>query len=383
MRILAVVTLVSPHGEYGGPLRVAVNQLSALAKRGHSVVLAGAHRGFAGVVPETIDGVSARLYPARIAVPGIGFAGITSPGLLRSLRKHITEFDVVHVHAARDLVTLPAALLAQRLGVRTVLQTHGMIDESTNPLAGPLDALLTRRALGRAAAVTYLTERERASLEVVGRGAAHTVELANGVPEAALRADGSTSEPEVLYLARLAPRKRADLFVEAAISALRDHPTAHFALVGPDEGAGPDVARLIDGSGLADRIRWEGPIAPEDSLERMARAFCYVLPSVDEPYPMSVLEAMSVGLPVVVTDSCGLAPFVREHHAGLVIEPSVGSLRSALDELLGDPAAAAGMGARGRDAVREYRSMDAVARRLEEVYADPSADTMSESSAMV
>lgn len=376
MRILAVVTLVSPHGEYGGPLRVAVNQLRSLEERGHTVVLAGAHRGFAGAVPEAVDGIRARLYPARTAVPGIGFAGITSPGLLRALRDHVAEFDVVHVHAARDLVTLPAALIAQRRGVRTVLQTHGMIDESTNPLAGPLDLVLTRPALERAAAVTYLTEHERASLEVVGRGRARTVELANGVPETALRAREADGEQEVLYLARLAPRKRADLFVEAAITVLRTHAETRFALVGPDEGSGPDITRRIDASGLAERIRWEGAIAPEHSLERMARAFCYVLPSVDEPYPMSVLEAMSVGLPVVVTESCGLARFVRESDAGFVIEPRAEALAGVLDELLRDPAAAARMGARGRHAVREHRSMAAVARRLEEIYADNLAATM-------
>ena len=43
----------------------------------------------------------------------------------------------------------------------------------------------------------------------------------------------------------------------------------------------------------------------------MAAASVYVLPSVREPYPMSVLEAMSVGLPVVVSADCGLAPLVE------------------------------------------------------------------------
>lgn len=370
MRVLAVVTLVSPHGEYGGPLRVAVNQLKALAERGHTVALAAAHRGFGQHVPETVDGVAAHLYPAVTAIPGIGFAGVTSPRLLRELEHHVTEFDVVHIHAARDLVTLPAARIAQRRGVRTILQTHGMIDESGHPLARPLDALLTRPSLRRAAAVTYLTEDERRSLEVVGRGEAATVELANGVPATELSVHESVADrPELLYLARLAPRKRADLFVRAAIAVSRDHPEARFTLVGPDEGAGPDVVRLIAASGESDRITWEGPIPPGDSLERMTRAFCYVLPSVDEPYPMSVLEAMSVGLPVVVTDSCGLAEFVRDAEAGFVIEPTVDALAAVLSDLLEDPAAALRMGARGRLAVRDTRDMDAVARRLEEIYA--------------
>ena len=49
------------------------------------------------------------------------------------------------------------------------------------------------------------------------------------------------------------------------------------------------------------RISWEGALAPAEIPQRMAAASIYVLPSVREPYPMSVLEAMSVGLPVVVS----------------------------------------------------------------------------------
>ena len=104
------------------------------------------------------------------------------------------------------------------------------------------------------------------------------------------------------------------------------------------------------------------------AAERMRQATLYVLPSVDEPYPMSVLEAMSVGLPVVVTDSCGLAPFVGEHDAGIVTDHTVESLADALRTLVADPERAAAMGARGRDAVRAERSMAAIAQRLEHFY---------------
>lgn len=366
MKILGVVTLVSPLGEYGGPTRVAINQLLALQERGHQVVLAAAQRGFDGHVPTELDGVPARLFAARTILPGTGFAGLGSPELWRAVHRHAREFDVVHVHAARDLVTLPSAIIALRRGVPIVVQTHGMIDETTNPLAVPLDLALTRPVLRRARLVAYLTSRERASLQVVSRGEARLEELANGVPlEAAAVAAGPA---RVLFLARLAPRKHPVSFVEAAARVAPEFPDADFALVGPDEGEGASVLKAIASSGEADRIRWEGPIAMSEAAERMRQATLYALPSVDEPYPMSVLEAMSVGLPVVVTDTCGLAPFVRDHDAGIVTDDTVESLADALRTLLADPDLAAAMGARGRDAVRSERSMTAIAERLEALY---------------
>ena len=367
MKILGVVTLVSPNAEYGGPLRVAVNQLVALRERGHEVVLAGSHRGYGDTPPREVEGVRTRLFPARTLIPGTGFAGLAAPGLWRAMRDHAREFDVVHVHAARDLVTLPAARIAQARGVRTVLQTHGMIDESTNPLAVPLDWALTRPALRAAAHVAYLTPEERASLTVVSGGQSRLTSLTNGVPM------GEPSAPQevgsrVLYLARLAPRKRPRLFAEAATELAPEFPGSEFVLVGPDEGEAPAVASQIRASGHDGRIRWEGAVSPSETAEQMRKATVFVLPSIDEPYPMSVLEAMAEGLPVIVTSTCGLAPFINAHDAGIVVDDSREQLVNAIRGLLSDPAAAQAMGRRGRAAVVAERSMTAVAERLESLY---------------
>jgi glycosyltransferase involved in cell wall biosynthesis len=366
MRILSVVTLVTPDGAYGGPVRVAVNQARALRELGHEVTLAAATRGFAEP-PAELDGVPARLFAARTVLPGTGFAGLSSPGLLRWLRTAVRQADVVHVHAARDLVTLPAAAIARRFGVPYFLQTHGMIDPSANPLARPLDAVWTRPLLRSAAGVFHLTGRERDQLSEVA-GELRFRELANGVPLA--EAGTPAQPPEVLYLARLAPRKRPLAFVDAALRVHATHPDTTFALVGPDEGEGPAVRRAVEEAAAAGvPIAYEGALAPESTLDRLSRASVYVLPSVDEPYPMSVLEALSVALPVIVTDTCGLADFVTGHDAGRVTGTGVDALASAISEFLADPGAAAARGRRGQDGVRAELSMEAIAAQLAADYA--------------
>lgn len=365
MRVLSVVTLVSPLGEYGGPLRVAVNQARQLIAHGHDVVIAGSARGY-DHLPRDIEGVPAQLHPAVTLLPRVGFAGVGSPGLWRWLRQHATDFDVVHVHAARDLVTLPAARIAASRGVPYVLQPHGMIDPSRRLLARPLDAALTRPVLRGARHVLHLTSLERAGLVEVA-GELPLVHVPNGVPPQTEVAEAD--RPTVLYLARLAPRKRPVLFVEAARRVARTHPTTTFLLVGPDEGEGAAVdeamARAVS-EGVD--ISWGGALAPDQTVEMMRRASVYVLPSVDEPYPMSVLEAMSVGLPVVVTDTCGLAATVREAQAGHVVDDSLDALVDAIDRLLGDPAGAREEGANGRRLVRYQLSMSSVVRQLESLY---------------
>ncbi|MFD4432247.1 glycosyltransferase, partial [Nocardia sp. NPDC058497] len=278
-------------------------------------------------------------------------------------------FDVVHVHLARDLVTLPAARIVLAAGVPLVVQTHGMIDPSDKLLARPLDRFWTVPTLRAAAAVLHLTAREAADLTAVAGRQLPLRELHNGVPIPLVdRPDaGPDDVPEVLYLARLHPRKRPELFVRMAARLHEEGIAARFRMVGPDEGSAGAVEQLIETTGAP--VRWEGALAPQQTAARTARASVYVLASVDEPYPMSVLEAMALGLPVVVTDTCGLAPLIEEHRCGIVVRSDdLDSLTAATRELLQQPQLRREMGESGARLARGQLSMTGVAERLEQVY---------------
>jgi glycosyltransferase involved in cell wall biosynthesis len=365
MRILQVVTLLSPEGAYGGPARVALNQSAELIEQGHDVTVAAATRGYP-VPPTELNGVPVRLFDARTLVPGTGFAGVGAPALTRWFRSRRADFDIVHVHFGRDLVTVPLAVAARAHHMPYVLQTHGMVVPSRHPLATPVDALWTRRLLRDAGAVFFLTTQERAQLEAVASAPIRLVRLGNGVPEypAVVPRQG---QPEVLFAARMHPRKRPLAFVEMAKTLLDAGVDARFTLLGPDEGEGPALRAALHGDS---RISWEGALVPDDVPLRMATASVYVLPAVREPYPMSVLEAMSVGLPVVITTDCGLAPLVRRTRSGIVSDPDVAALAAATESILADRSLARAMGQRGRDTVRTELGMRGVGLRLVDTYTE-------------
>lgn len=368
MRIVHVVTLVSPDGAFGGPVRVAENLAREQRRRGHDVVVVAAGSGYPpGEEPTDLGGVPLRLFPARRAAPG-GFSGLTAPALLRWLRAEAPGLDLAHVHLARDLVTLPAAASLLRRRVPLVLQTHGMVVESRHPLAAPLDALLTRRVLRGAGAVLHLTPEEREGLLAVGAPEATLHQLGNGVPDAT-GDDPLPGRTEVLFLARLQERKRPMTFVRMARTLIDEGVDASFVLVGPDEGEGPAVRAACDEVGDPALLRWEGPLPPDRTLDRLRRASLSVLPSVHEPYPMAVLEALSVGRGVVVTDSCGLAPAIAETGAGVVVDDQQSSLDAAVGALVRDPASLGRLGVAARAAALERFGMAAVVDRLDDIYA--------------
>ncbi|WP_405524717.1 glycosyltransferase [Streptomyces canus] len=365
MRVLHAVTLHSTTHAFGGPVRVALNLCQGLRERGHDARLTALADGFPRPLPEEVEGVPARLHQARRVLP-LGFSGLTSPSLLAGAHRLVRRADVVHVHLARDLVTLPVALAALRAGRPLVLQTHGMVDPSERLSARLLDAVAVRRVL-RAAAVLHLTTRELRDLHAVvgGTGLDRAVRLVNGVP-AQPEGPAPQGPPRILYAARLQARKRPVDLVDAAPAILARHPEATFVVAGPDEGELAAVRRRIDELALAEKISCPGPLSGTRMIEELRRAHVYVLPSVDEPFPMSVLEAMAVGTPVVVTDSNGLARDVERAGAGRVVTGPEGVAAAVLDLL--EPSVRRTASAAARKLTAETFSMDAVLGTLVDFY---------------
>lgn len=370
LKVLQVATLVSPDSAYGGPVRVAFNQSAQLRAQGAEVTVGAGVAGFARI-PERIDDVPVWLAKARSLLPGLGFSGLVAPKLLWRMVARRASFDVVHVHLARDLVTLPAAALAIALRKRLVVQTHGMVVETDHPVAPVLDKLLTRPVLRRAAAVFYLTDEEAASLRGI-EPTATLIRLPNGVPLPELEPPVREGAPlEVLFLARLHTRKRPMVFVEAAGVLTAAGIPASFRLVGPDEGEADAVQAEIARLGLsAEVIGWEGPLPPDQTQERMRQCSVYALPSINEPFPMSVLEAMALGKPVVITRSCGLADIIESSCSGIVVGEHPEEFIEALRTLLSDAEQREAMGQAARQAAAELFSMPAVAGQLEDIYRD-------------
>lgn len=390
-----VVTLFTPDGKFGGPVTVAVNQARGLTERGHDVLLAGGTSG-SPQIPRDINGVPAKLYPARQLVPGIGFSGLWAPGLGTFLRNRRADIDVMHVHLTRDFVTLPAARWAMREGIPVVLQCHGQVDASKRLLAKPLDLLWTRPALRRASRIFFLTDKERQRLIDLAGNGLPLERLHNGVPVGPLRARSAVTvsaaaqqaavphssrptpdRPEVLFLARLHAAKRPKLFAEVAVELLKSGSSANFTIIGPDGGEAGAVDVIIDSlpDHLRGRLRRLPPIPPDHAAARIAEATVYVLPSIDETYPMSVLEAMSVSRPVIVTNTCGLASAINSHRCGILVDESVDQLSSAITDMLADRVHAREMGERGRHAAENEFGMGSVVDQLESVYRGLSSAT--------
>jgi exopolysaccharide biosynthesis polyprenyl glycosylphosphotransferase len=366
--VLHIVTLVDDTASCGGPVTVAINQCRALRERGVDAVLAGGWGG-KGQPPDLVEGIPARLFPVHGLLPRRRLALLTSKGLQQWLRRNSRRIDAAHLHLARDLVPLLAGRLLRSRGVPLVAQTHGMVLPDSRLSVRAMDGLLTRRLLRAAAAVFSLTPDEDAALNRVVRDPAfRSQRLCNAIDPAEHPAETRADVREVLFLSRLHERKRVLTFAESARRLVLRGWRVRFAVVGPDAGDASSLRAFIARHDLDPWLAYEGPVPHHRAVERLAQAQVFALPSVEEPYPMVLLEALSLGLPSICTTSCGLAPALARADAAVVIEPTADALTDALEVLLCSASRRSELSAHALDAVHNQFSMPSVVDQLMDAY---------------
>lgn len=172
---------------------------------------------------------------------------------------------------------------------------------------------------------------------------------------------------------RVRAQKGTDLFVAAMCRLLPAYPDFTAVIVGeikPDQaGFADELRRQIAAAGLQSRIVITGELPIAEVQRWYQRLTIYAFTSRNEGFGLTLIEAMSVGAALVATRA-GAAELVVDDGVTGVLVPidDVDALTAALEPLLRDPAAAAAMGARGRQRVLDKFSLDAEAAGIAAVY---------------
>ena len=173
-------------------------------------------------------------------------------------------------------------------------------------------------------------------------------------------------EPGTVAIVAVSRLVRAKGYAELA-EAMRLVPNAELCVVGNrlDSDRGDDMEALLRDAGLGSRLRLLGYRTDVPAL--LAAADIFVLPSYVEGLPMSVIEAMLSGLPVVATDIRGPREQVVPEETGLLVPPrQAAPLGEALARLTADPALRAKMGAAGLARARDlYDETKVLTRTLD------------------
>ena len=265
------------------------------------------------------------------------------------------DYDLAHCHFVVP-TGIVAYLLQRRIGLPYVLTCHGSDVPGYNPdrfsLLHPLIAPFWRRIVAGSIATTSPS----AFLEgLVRRVLDRPVEVIPNFFDATPIDRTPADRRRVLVVSRLVKRKGVDTLIDAMAGLPRDWEL----LVVGDGPCLPALRRQAAAHKL--RAQFLGHV-PRDQLDALyGSAAIFALPSLQENFPMVLLEAMAAGCAVVTTRTEGCLEVVGDA-AALITAGSVDELRSTLGHLMGDEDACAALGRRGLERVAHFSSATVVAK---------------------
>jgi glycosyltransferase involved in cell wall biosynthesis len=279
--------------------------------------------------------------------------------------------DVVHIHFASRASSVRKMLLA-RLALardaRLIMHAHGGGYRDYWATLSPAARATTVRTLSRAHCLIVLGESWRDFFASLGVPRDRIVSLPNPVAlPAVLPKRLGRSHVRLVYLGLFA-RSKGVFDVIDALTRLRPEVLGRTRLVLAGNGEMQQVRELVERRGLTRFVEVRDWLSPTERDRLLASADAFVLPSYAEGLPMSLLEAMAWGLPVISTAVGSIPEHVHDGAQGLLVTPGdVSELAGAIERIVMDDALRRTMGDRARSAV-EPLSIDLYARKVAAIY---------------
>jgi glycosyltransferase involved in cell wall biosynthesis len=389
MHILKVVQFYFPFQDRGGPVFKVRALARKLVQRGHEVTILTAdlglekHEGLNSSYEQcqwgwraTNEGIET-IYLSTLA----RYHALTvNPHVNRYAHQSLNQFDLVHFYGLYDFLGPVVSYYCRRQGIPYFVEPMGMyrpIDRSLR-IKRLWHRSLGRSFLRRATALVATSQLERQELLKEGISAEKLIVRYNGIDSDAFASKPArgtfraawrvpADEPLVLFLSRLIPRKNSDMLIEAFAEACPKH--GRLVIAGPEGVPGylANLKRVASKCGIESHVIFTGPLYDDAKVAAMTDADVFVLPSRYENFANAPGEAVACGVPVIVTDTCGISTLI-EGRAGLVIKPELNPLINALRTILTDRDLYDRF-KRGCRVVADELSWDKLARQMETCYA--------------
>jgi glycosyltransferase involved in cell wall biosynthesis len=313
------------------------------------------------------DQVVGELEALDVPVRCIGTARGLRPPVYRTLRSLMAEWGVDLIHAHLPTTGILARLVG---GAPVVYTEHNVVGSYRLPTR-----IANRLTYPRNAAVIAVSDAVGESLE--GYPGPDARVIANGVsarrdPDAAAsaraEAGAEAGETFIVHVGNIRPHKGHSNLIAAVAHLVETHPDVRVISIGGEKYDG-DLERVrteAEEAGVGDRLAFLGRRV--DARAFTEAADIYVNPADFEGLPVSILEAMALGRPVVATDVGGVPSIIREGTGILVPPKDPEALAAAVGALIDDPERASMLGKGAEALVEDEFGLERMIRRTEAVY---------------
>jgi len=388
MRILQIINAFYPPYSSGGAAFVAYEISKALAKRGHEVTVfttnvlnsnclfASKKKFF------NYNKINVRYFNNLLYKPSMHI--YFSKELISTLKKEISDFDIVHVHEYRSYIALTTYYYAKKRGLPFVLQAHGQLPivGSSKILKISYDFLLGYKVLKNANGVIALSRIEARQYENMGVPRERIFIVPNGIdiseysnlpPKGAFRKKFNIPEDKkiILYLGRIHKLKGIDFLIRAYafLNTKLNFKDAFLVIAGPDDGYLSVAKSLVQELGVSNSVLFTGSLSQQDKISAYTDASVVTYLGPFEPYGLVSLEAAACETPVIVADRTPMAEIINKGKFGFSVRyGDVISLASVLHKLLSDEKLAKSLGKKGRSYIFSNFGWDRIIENYIKIY---------------
>jgi glycosyltransferase involved in cell wall biosynthesis len=310
-------------------------------------------------------------------------------GAVDVIERAVRESDVVHLHTLWHPLNTIARKVCQRHGRKYALMPHGMLDpyslKQKRWRKKIYLAAVERRNLQGASRLVFTTDHERQAAkeslpwltqdEIIPLAA----DFPPNVSRELLTAEFTNLFPRVLgrrcilFLGRIDPKKGLERLMRILPQISTLHPEVLLVIAGTGEANYvAHVRQLVRLGDLERQVLFTGLLVGRLKWGALACSEIFVLPSRQENFAISMVEAMQMALPVIITDKVNSWPFVKAANAGFVVEEEriEEGLMLHLDALLRAPELGRCFGNRGKLFARKHFTWQRVARDMVSLYRD-------------
>jgi glycosyltransferase involved in cell wall biosynthesis len=398
MKVLHIIPTYLPAYNRGGPIWSVHNINKSLVAKGADVTVYTTNIDVEGKVltdhPVDVDGVSVHYfrasYPRIWEYYKVFFVPVFWPrrweyskDLHEKLAKTAKDFDLIHITSTFLFASTLGTYYAKKYRKPSIISPRGNLMkplELKSAIKKQLYIkLFERRNLTRADAIHFTVPKEKEEYLSYHLPLKKSIIIPNALdlskfpeePDASCRKKFKSAERKriVLFLGRISWKKGLDTLIPAFKEVIAREPDTILVIAGgDDEGYKKKVDALIETHKLKKHIIFTGMVEGSDKFSLYKESDVFVLPSYSENFGMSVVEAMYYELPVVVTDEVGVANYVKEAGAGLIIKKETSALANAIIKILKNPHTKEKMGQAGKKLVKDTFESDKIIEQWVECY---------------
>lgn len=332
--------------------------------------------GIASVIQDYIaSGLMTRLNAEYIPTHKDGSKLFKMGFFLAQLPKIIFKMpskDIVHIHTSHGWSfrrLCPLLFIARGFGKKAILHVHGSQFDIYYQEAGRLEKALIRRGLLAASTVIALSrDWEQKLHQIQALATVSVVKNSVDLDKFEHIQDRSLETPvRLLFLGRLGERKG----VYELLDALGSLPKNSFRCILAGDGDIKEVKEIVSQRGWKNSVDVPGWVDAQNKMHLLEQSDIYLLPSHHEGLPISILEALAAGLPVISTPVGGIPEAIADGHNGYLVAPGDSqALAKAIKKLASDAQLWRQMSIQAKMTAKNQFGMPQVEAALSKIYSE-------------